>query len=186
MEKEIAKYTRDPTLTAAQKFKISDDIRKRFCCGKCRRDWLGDGATDMFNASQYDFDHLFKKGLMEVLLKACRKRLKHKHNRKNLFAQLLRGLEFPNNCSANPTNYFKRLDKKGALNVGSDVSMDEMHYVFLALVHVGQDVLSESLYTLCVEFWCVYVAITDPRGIAEHEVLISFIDRYIQINIQRA
>jgi hypothetical protein len=171
MEKEIAKYANDSARTAAQNFKIADDIRKRYCCGKCRRDWLGEGATDLFNASHYDFDHLFKKGLMEVLLKACRKSLTNKHNRKNLFVQLLRELKLPNNCSANPANYFKRMDKKGALNVGSDVSMDEMHYVFLALIHCGQDVLSENLYALCVEFWCIYVAITDPEGLAEHEVL---------------
>jgi hypothetical protein len=160
----------DPSFNAKKNARIADAIRKRYSCGKCRRDWLGEGATDLFNASQYDYDHLFKKGLMELLLKICRKRLARKQTRKNLFFQLLRDVALPSNCSADPTNYFKRLDKKGALKVGSDVSMDELHYVFLIFVHCGQHVLPDSLYALCVEFWRLYVAITDARGLAEDEV----------------
>ena len=171
MNQEIKDF-HDPSFSAKKNLKLADAIRKRYSCGKCRRDWLGEGATDLFNASHYDYDHLFKKGLMELLLKVCRKRLARRQTRKNLFIQLLRDVTLPSNCSADPKNYFKRLDKKGALNVGSDVSMDELHYVFLIVVHCGRHVLSASLYALCVEFWRLYVAITDARGLAEDEVYI--------------
>lgn len=150
-----------------------DAIRRRYQMAKGSRCWMLEDETDLFNAAQYDYDHLFKAGLLTVLLNMCNKKIRRKHGRKNLFAAMMRDFKLPSNTSADPKSYLRRMSKKGTIEVGSDVSMDEVHYAFMLLVHCGQEVLPHRLYKLCVDFWLVYVAITDSRGLAKAEVYIE-------------